>query len=160
MTRIVGAISANASGNRIRLDWKAYFFKFIEAHGEPVKYDEDRLLFRDGWQYAIKDYQGPEYAPPDDRNKLRDLKRRYWEILQGKLQCEHDELRGYIDALKRWDTQRDQPLQQRIVYESRDEHGVVTLVSEAEDLNVSSLEAKLEGLQYLLKECEEHLNPF
>lgn len=49
----------------VRIDWKATFYAFCEAHGGlPVKH-AGRLLFPDGWGYAL-DYRGPEYPPPRD----------------------------------------------------------------------------------------------
>ncbi len=159
MTRFAGIVSSNGktSKHRVRLDWRAYFYKFVEAHGEPVVYNEGMLLFRDGWRYEIGDYQGPEHEPPVDEDKLQDLRRHYWEILKAKLQGEHADLKRQISMLVEWDMHRDQPLQQRVVYESRNEAGVITLMSDAEDFDAGPLLSKLNGLEYLLKECEDNL---
>lgn len=158
MTRVVGAILDRGPSYRIRLDWKAYFYRCVEAHGEPVARNRSYLLFRDGWQYAIGDYQGPEFAPPSNIKKLQALKREYWEILRAKLQNEYECLGTHITVLQDWDKHRDMPLQQSVIYESRSDDGVIKSVrSEGEDLDLAPLHAKIRDLQHLLGECDENL---
>lgn len=164
MTRVIGAVGNRLMGERkgpgyrVQLDWRAYFYRFMEVHGEPVVYQEDKLLFSDGWQYTIRDYQGPEYPPPSDSKKLCSLKREYWELLQAKLKREYQKLKRQVKTLQEWQSQRDLPLQRRIVYEGRNDAGAISLMSETEELDLSSFSSKLNDFEYLLRECEENLS--
>ena len=62
----------------VRLDWRAYFLEFLEAHGNNPVEHQGRLLFADGWSYSSTDYAGPETPPPDNVIELADLQRVYW----------------------------------------------------------------------------------
>ena len=166
MSPFVGAVNEVPMGSKktptlkISLDWKSYFYRFVEVHGEPVAC-RGVLLFRDGWQYSSTDYQGPEFPPPKDATELSSLKREYWEIMQAKLRSEFDRVDKEISKLREWEMLRNQPLQQRVTYESRNDAGAITLMkSQGEQLDLSPLVARRDGLQRLLKECEEHLLPF
>ena len=64
-------------GLKVEFDWEAYYYSFVEKHGEPVEF-RGKLLFRDGWTYA-PDYKGPEWAPPNDLKELRKVQTYYWE---------------------------------------------------------------------------------
>ena len=65
---------------RIRIDWRAYFESFREAHGRfPLLY-KGRLLFPDGWTYSSTDHRGPEWPPPEDDEGLLALVITYWRL--------------------------------------------------------------------------------
>lgn len=140
----------------IHLDWKAYFYRFLEVHGEPIV-DGSMLLFRDGWTYEKSRYQGPEHPPPTDAPKLNALKQHYWKTLKKKLECEIGQKEKELDKYKKWDASRALPLQERITYKSRNDKDMITLVSETREMNLSPLLSKIKDLQYLLEECEENL---
>lgn len=90
------------------IDWKQYFDDFCEAHGKyPIVHTdpvtENRvLLFPDGYRYSCDNYEGPEYPPPLDKNKLRQLKRMYWmrrRIIVSSQYRDLDQLIRHTEAL-------------------------------------------------------------
>ena len=68
---------------RTKIDWETYYKEqFKPLHGgDPVEH-EGKILFRDGWQYSIESYKGPEYPPPEDPWAVHWLKVAYWERLK------------------------------------------------------------------------------
>lgn len=146
------------SWDRVKLDWRAYFMNFCHVHGEPVEH-AGRLLFRDGYRYSGVDYQGPEELPPEDPKRLRDLMVTYWTIRETKLKEDFVELGGHVRMLEEWQSHRELPLQQVVVYKERGEDGKVRLVKkEPEDLNLTGLKCKLTDLEILLEECKQQLS--
>jgi hypothetical protein len=143
---------------KLKLDWKEYFRKFVEEHGEPVEW-QDRLLFRDGWQYSNTRYQGPEVPPLVDGDKLKTLKIAYWKLLHERLSLEVRGLAGQIAMLTEWQNERSMPLQQRVSYLGTTEEGLpVRKRGDPEDLNLSGLNANLADRQYFKKEAQEMLD--
>lgn len=158
MTRLNTLREPQRPKTKLRLDWKEYFKKFVEAHGEPIDRD-GRLLFRDGWQYSSTQYQGPEYPPPEDPANLKGLKITYWRLLYERLSREVDETFQQIKMLTDWQNERSMPLQQRIAYLSTTEAGLlVRKRGKPEDLDLSGLEANLADRRYFKKEAQEMLN--
>ena len=91
------------SNPQLEIDWRAYFYRFVQEHGEPVEVSPiesdrfriySRLLFRDGWMYGAMDYQGPEFSPPGNPDQLRKLKLEYWTI-EKKAESEHPISKAY-----------------------------------------------------------------
>lgn len=153
----VGAIDLNGNKPKLKLDWRAYFYSFVEVHGEPIKHD-GRLLFHDGWTYGIDDYQGPEYPPPTDQKELQDLQGVYWRTQYGKLQSELITLERQIKSLTNWCGSRSLPLKQRIIYTDRNDKGAAVIkVGDAEDLDLHSLESRKDDLDHLLTEARNQL---
>lgn len=105
---------------KVRLDWREYFLRFCQVHGEPITIGS-RLLFPDGWQYASTQYQGPEFAPPDDPDQLRELQLTYWRNRRTILAREYQRIKDVIDNLKTSQNSRSVPLQQREVIEGHNE---------------------------------------
>lgn len=152
---------------QLSIDWRAYFLRFCAEHGEYVEIDwteSDRyprctkLLFADGWRYGALDYQGPEYPPPKERDKLLKLQVEYWRIRKAKTEAEWKKLDNMRDSLLNWQATRSLPLQASVVYPDRTETGKEILRrSKPEDLDLSGLKIRLEELSYLLAECTERL---
>ncbi len=152
---------------QLEIDWRAYFYRFVQEHGEPVEVSPiesdrfriySRLLFRDGWMYGAMDYQGPEFSPPGNPDQLRKLKLEYWTIREEKLRAEHSRLAKHIRTLRDWQTTRSIPLQTTSVYYDRTETGRPILKrTKPEDMDLRGLERKLADLGYLLAECEDQL---
>lgn len=136
------------------LDWKAYFHKFVEAHGEPIRFD-GRLLFRDGWGYAMN-HAGPEFPPPDDPKRLKRLRRQYWDKQLAKLTSERDALNDRIKMLIDWGDRKSLPLQERRSYPIK-EGSPIRKWDEPQDLDVGWLKSKLAGVDYLVSEAVEEL---
>ncbi len=144
---------------KVCLDWKAYFDRFIEVHGEPIVYQKTRLLFSDGWQYSLASYQGPEYPPPELEKRLNELQLTYWQIYSKKIEDEANALHRQIVSLEEWQNTRELPLQQRVVYKTWDDDGKLTSVSfESEDLDLEPLRAKYRDLINIVQVCHENLD--
>jgi hypothetical protein len=151
MPKLVGAVP---QGDRVIIDWQAYYVAFVEKHGEPVVHN-DRLLFRDGWQYGRYSYQGPEYPPPDTRTQRRFLQQCYWDLQIQKLTREERTLANHIDTIKKWNDTRSMTLKTKVVYKDRDDKGnEVTRLTDGEDVDLTGLEHKLLFLQDLLAEAK------
>ncbi len=143
---------------KLHLDWREYFKKFVEAHGEPVDW-QDRLLFRDGWQYSNTRYQGPEQPPPEDPANLRGLKITYWRRLHKRLSREANDLSQQIVMLTQWQNERSMPLQQRLSHPSRTESGYLyQKLENPEALDLSGLNANLADRKYFRDEAQEMLD--
>lgn len=97
-----------------KLDWKAYYRRFSEAHGgNPIVY-KGRQLFRDGWTYSLNDYAGPEWPPPADPKELLTLQKVYYYTLWNRAQNELMALRSRYDAIKGLQETKSVPLQQSV----------------------------------------------
>lgn len=144
-------------GVKLVLDWRAYYYSFVEKHGEPIEL-AGCLLFPDGWRYAKEDYQGPEYPPPEDPRELLELQLQYWTVKKATVESELKHTTNQMQALQGWQENRDLPLQQVLIYKTRDEEGKVRMQrGEPEDLDLSAFEVKCEDLSALLTECEQQL---
>jgi len=145
----------------IRLDWKRYFHSFMEKHGEPIKY-AGRLLFPDGWGYSATSYQGPEYPPPEDAGELGLLQLQYWIVMADRLWQEKKSLDNRIRALEQWQQTRSMPLQQRIIYQDRDDKRGTLLrkIGQPEPLDLSGLRRTLEDVSYLYIHAVGERNKF
>lgn len=158
MTRLNELTGPQVPKTKLHLDWKEYFKKFVEVHGEPVEW-QGRLLFRDGWQYSSTRYQGPEYPPPRDPAGLKALKMTYWRLLHEKLTQEIRDLTGQIKMLSDWQNARSMPLQQRVSHPSRTESGyLVQILEDPEALDLSGLKSNLADRKYFCNEAQEMLN--
>lgn len=145
------------SKGKIRLDWRAYFYQFLETHGEHVE-DEGLLLFSDGWRYSSTEYYGPEYPPPENRKTLRRLQQVYWTKLRDKYRKEHRELELRLESLLSAEAAMSLPLQQRTLIPETNGQGLtVYRKSEATDLDLSILEHQFDNLALLISECNEQL---
>jgi len=160
MSRVAG-VPLEGGSNRIVLDWKAYFSKFVDWHGEPVLYEPDDgsdqegfLLFADGWRYAV-DYQGPEFEPPEDPRMLSALQETYWLVRKRGLQRELTAIQRQIKWLEHRQELTEIPLQQKVCYRKQTtEGGPVVTVSETRDLNLVDVKYRAEDLSALIQECE------
>ena len=158
MTRLDTLTGPQLSKTKLRLDWREYFKKFVENHGEPVEWG-GRLLFRDGWQYSSTQYQGPEVPPPEDLASLRGLKVAYWRLLHERLSLEIRGLAGQINMLTEWQNERSMPLQQRLSHPSRTELGYLyQKLGNPEPLDLSGLKANLADREYFRGEAQEMLD--
>jgi hypothetical protein len=138
--------------NRPVLDWRAYYLAFQEAHGEPVNWS-GKLLFRDGYTYAAKDYSGPEWPPPQDPKELRRLQRAYWQIRKANLTHLLRVRRADLLALHEMQAARSVPLQHKTCI--RDDQGTKV---QAQALNLRDLEDRLRWTEHDLLECQERLD--
>lgn len=136
---------------RIHLNWDAYFAKFIEVHGEPVRF-RGRLLFPDGWFYSLRDKAGPEWPPPSDPKELNQLLVSYWLIRLQWVQVEYRSLQQTILNLREAQRLRSAPLQQTVVL--YDDDGRLAKISVA-DVNVDDLEqGRLAWLREDIYNCQ------
>lgn len=136
---------------RITLDWRAYFISFCDRHGEPVEW-KGRLLFDDGWTYALTDYAGPEWGPPSDPGELDQTVTHYWIIKKGKLDRLLAKLIHDFDMLKKTISMHSLPLQQTV----KVSEGVGTQ-QKTVPLNLDGLEARIEWVREDLYKCDERL---
>lgn len=110
-------------GVDVKLDWRAYYQRFCEEHGDPVEW-KGRLLFADGWGYSNMDYAGPEYPPPEipdrpgeiDQEKLKGLQVTYWKVRYKLISRRLAVVRGRLQALTNLSSQKSLPLQGVIPY--------------------------------------------
>jgi hypothetical protein len=144
----------NGVKGKLRLDWKAYFDRFVEVHGEPVEHD-GYLLFSDGWRYSSLRYSGPEYPPPSDKRRLRSYRRNYWEKMLAKLTKEAHEIRQQLNGLEDWNNCTSLPLQQRVLVPQEGKEKATW--SDPVDMDLGMLRHQLDDLEYYMKECETQL---
>lgn len=126
---------------RIRLDWRAYFRSFVEAHGEPIRWGK-RLIFPDGWAYAALDHKGPEWPPPENPNDLRRLQKKYWDLRLAMIQSQRQRLEGDLRALDEMQRARRIPLQERFLYVEETADGPVARY-ETRPLDLSAMTERL-----------------
>lgn len=117
---------------KIRIDWAKYFRDFCEIHGKyPVVYQDDWLLFPDGWRYFANSHQGPELAPPVDQKEHANLCLYYWQrrikIIKNEIIVVKNTL-GELDTLQ---AERSAPLSRVVVY--KDDEGKQVVTSERID---------------------------
>lgn len=136
----------------VQFNWQKYFEAFQEEHGQGLEY-KGRLLFQDGWMYSRTDHSGPEYAPPQDPEKLAKLQRAYWLIRWNIARAELIAVNTAYLALKEAARIRSAPIY--VTTFMRDEQGKMTKDVGPVDFGV------FEGrLEYCLEEfatCEAML---
>lgn len=137
----------------VRFDWPAYFRKFCELHGEPVRH-KGRLLFKDGYQYSASDYAGPEWPPPEDASELAALVRAYWSERLRMVQVEIAKLKDVVKAVFEAQAGRSAPLQQVVSYVV-DDDGKRRV--EASDIDRQALIERMKWLVDDAIECEREL---
>lgn len=137
---------------QVELDWVAYYERFKEIHGDPVKW-RGRLLFRDGWTYSSTDYAGPEWPPPTDAIELMRMRRAYWVLRKRVILVELEQAKAMAEGLRLLQLAKSAPLQQRI--QTVDENGqAVTTSIEVESRYGAD---RVEWLRGLLAECDREL---
>lgn len=85
---------------RIEIDWAEYFRAFSVKHGGDPLVIGNRLVFGDGWAYALHDHRGPEFPPPENPAEAAALRMAYWRRRQAVVRGEANRLRTW---LKGWD---------------------------------------------------------
>lgn len=135
-----------------QIDWPEYFKEFCRLHGDPVQ-ARGRLLFADGWMYSATDYAGPEYPPPEEPDKLLDLRREYWEeALKLRKQMHQQMFRVYEGAENVVNSRS--AIVSRVAYRE-DENGKRRRV--AEPIDLVELKEIVESLAADVKTCEQEL---
>lgn len=142
---------------KIKLDWRAYYLKFKELHGDPVEY-AGRLLFPDAWMYSKTDYSGPEWAPPASAKWRHRLQYRYWAkrrlIVTQELVTLKEELLHVTSHQQRCSA----PLQQSIVYTTEDDEGRKKMVRATGDVELTGLRERISWLEADIGFCQENMN--
>lgn len=137
----------------VELDWEQYFHDFCEAHGKyPVVHNDD-LLFPDGWRYSAYNHEGPEHAPPTNKNELDTLLTFYWERRYKIIRNEARDLEHFIEQLKVIQRAKDRPLLQRVTYKNDDGQYVMN----AQPVNYKLLNQRLDWLKRDMLECQKQL---
>jgi len=141
----------------IRIDWKAYFVRFCQEHGDPVQYSLDKLLFPDGWMYGGVDYSGPEWKPPNKGQEMF-LKRTYWEIRLKLVKNNLFPLEVRLHRLEETQAIRSVPLQQQIlISQYSEEKGRPTLSVERSDLDFEAYRERIDWLRKDMAICQQEL---
>lgn len=139
---------------QLRIDWRAYYREFCDAHGGiPVEHG-GRQLFEDGWTYSLTDYRGPEWPPPADARELLALKIEYWNIRLKAVLAQRDRLAVLLRDVEQLMLRRSCPLQQRVTYV--DEAG--KRQTQTGPLDVEPLRARHELFCDDVAYCEDKLN--
>ena len=142
---------------KIKLDWKAYFDRFIDEHGEPVVSD-GVLLFQDGWRYSLTDYKGPEYKPPKERKALTKLKRIYWTKIREQYDAEAKVLKNQVQGYEELALRLSLPLQQTLSIPEPGKTGhTVYRKGKPTDLDLTVLHHQLDDLESLIEQCDTEL---
>lgn len=140
----------------IRIDWRATFMEFCQVHGGlPVRF-EGRLLFADGWQHGM-DYRGPEYPPPKDPVRLRNLQLAYQRGKRLALKREIDWLEGIVGTFDEAQRLRSAPIQRAVRLDERDAMGNQKWTTEPVRDAVGFLRDRLIGTRHDLRECEAEI---
>lgn len=134
------------------LDWRAYYLKFQERHGDPVTLG-GRLVFPDGWSYSSTDHAGPEWPPPEDAKELNSLLQDYWTRRLVLVKAEYLQLSYDLRLLKQIAETRDAPLQH--VVSIADDNGAVR--TQTMDLDFGLLETHVRHLGMDLERCQDEL---
>lgn len=137
----------------LALDWDAYFERFKEVHGEPVRYRQ-RLLFQDGWTYSARDKAGPEYPPPTDARELHRLQTAYWLARLNLVTTERNFLRDTLQDLRRLQREHSLPLQHSALI--RDDSGAAQRITQAIDLDELE-QGRLVWLERDVVDCQTQL---
>lgn len=137
--------------HRVTLDWREYYRRFEQAHGEPILF-EGRLLFRDGWRYSCTSYGGEEIEPPPIKADLLRLQRVYWTERRKFVQTEINLIEARMQRLKQEQNMRSMPL---VVKQRRFEDGKLRV--EAAEFGPDYFSGRLAWLRGDLKDCERAL---
>ena len=137
----------------VKVDWREYYRRFEQRHGEPISW-KGKLLFRDGWTHSSKDHAGPEWEPPDDPLVLHSMQTVYWQerlklVTQEKDLLEHNQ-RG-IEALQRG---KSLPLVRRV---KRWDEESQSMKVDREEVSPDMFKGRLDWLHADIAECIEHL---
>lgn len=103
---------------QVRIDWRASFLAFCEAHGRPVATHHDeqgragRLVFPDGWTHSPTDHKGPAWPPPENPAALLGLLYSYWVKRRGIVREEAFKAQARYDLVSQAQAQSSVPLQQ------------------------------------------------
>jgi len=135
----------------INLDWRAYFLKFCEEHGDPVPF-EGRLLFPDGWTYSDRRYEGPEWPPPTDEAELRRITTWYWRLRKITVRAEAERILNMVKWIDENQYGRGAPLQHRV--QPVDDNGQPFGPSVPADVDPTALRERLKFLDDDVAECE------
>lgn len=131
----------------------AYFESFDKQHGgEPVVYAQERLLYRDGWQYNLKDYAGPEYEPPTDPTELKKLRLAYWSARRTLATDELLFLKKELAKLTALQSTKSLPL--KIFKREADP---ITQKRETVDLNLQEIQDRVQWLADDCIDSDKHL---
>lgn len=136
----------------INLDWRAYFLRFCEEHGDPVPF-EGRLLFPDGWTYSNCRFEGPEWPPPTDETELRRITTWYWRLRKITVRAEAERILNMVKWIDENQHGRGAPLQHMVQFV--DDEG--RLRGEARDLDPTALRERLKFLDDDVAECETRI---
>lgn len=109
-------LPSQSKPHKIVLDWRAYFVSFCQVHGEPVHY-QDLLLFRDGWRYSSREYEGPEYPPPENPTELDRMVVTYWLTRMRAVEEQVNKLKFDLKNVERLTQLKSLPLYQVVVAE-------------------------------------------
>jgi len=144
-------------GSVPRVDWKAYFAKFVQLHGKPVLWGGTHL-FPDGARYSSSDYSGPEWRPPTEPDKLKSLQLAYWRRRQEIVQQELTFKKRRLADLQEERATRLAPLQQtRTEIEPGHNGSKPTVKRESMDLDLDGLEQRITWLEEDLVQCKQQL---
>lgn len=144
----------------VQLDWIAYYETFKQVHGDPVQW-KGRLLFRDGWGYSLNDYKGPEYNPPTNEERLKELMLIYWRIYSVLVTRELQRLEATIEGLRYFQTQKSAPLQWRDTHDwDRKSGGPLearAALDTSRDVDLNDFDGRLGELRAMRDECVSNL---
>lgn len=133
----------------IRIDHRATFRAFCDAHGgDPIMHN-GTLLFRDGWRHSATSYRGPEFAPPDDTAERVALIHAYWRRRREVLELRHRDLELAIANLDDAQRASTAPLYERVTY-----RGDAGMVTETRPIDVIALREQLDILASDLDEAK------
>lgn len=149
-----GAVEISLDLPSIEFDWVAYFRGFSARHGgHPVKWTDRLILFRDGWTYSAFNYEGPEYPPPREPEKMHSLQVSYWSARETELSALRESIFLTVERIKNLVTSRDAPLQQ-----------VITVLTDrggferrTVPLNLTEWTHRLDAVESLLGEARRNL---
>jgi hypothetical protein len=122
----------------IEVDWVAYYLDFEHEHGGcPMQLEDERkLLFRDGWRYNAFNHAGPEYPPPEDKQKRLDLQELYWTLKKRIIDRELWECRCELQRLREVRAVRSLPIKEK--------PGKIEVIAESLDDGYEQIEDDIE----------------
>lgn len=137
----------------IQTDWKAYYDRFDAAHGGyPVRF-KGKLLWADGWTYAM-DHAGPEWPPPGDPKELKEYQVAYWSKRRAVLFNEVRRFKDDIQNLRQTQAAKNVPLQRVVRKPGTNAEGLSIMRVEYEDLDFEILDEKLGWMEKDLSEMD------
>lgn len=138
---------------KIDFNWRAYWEAFKERHGGNPVTHRGRALFQDGWTHALTSYRGPEWPPPEDPDKLRELQIAYWEIRSEELRQERQEIGDVYEQVDRMEQEFDAPLFHRVTERQNGRK-----VTRNERVDLQGIKLRLEHVDAQLLEAGEKLS--